>query len=126
LLSTPLRGGSRGSGFASPRTGSGWRVSRSAHAGFVLDALEQTLHEHRPFRGGLVHHAVTACCNLRYSLPYFTDGVEGDLRFRQEDWPMIREIVAELSRLKRAHPARVRESLASIHSIPDWQFRAGS
>jgi putative transposase len=36
----------------------GWRVSRSAHAGFVLDALEQALHERRPVhRGGLVHHS---------------------------------------------------------------------
>jgi transposase InsO family protein len=35
----------------------GWRVSRSAHAGFVLDALEQALHERRPIRGGLVHHS---------------------------------------------------------------------
>ena len=35
----------------------GWRVSRSAHAGFVLDALEQALHERRPFRNGLVHHS---------------------------------------------------------------------
>ncbi len=26
----------------------GWRVSRSAHAGFALDALEQALHERRP------------------------------------------------------------------------------
>ena len=36
----------------------GWRVSRTAHASFVLDALEQALHERRPVhRGGLVHHA---------------------------------------------------------------------
>jgi putative transposase len=36
----------------------GWRVSRSAHAGFVLDALEQALHERRPVHhGGLVHHS---------------------------------------------------------------------
>jgi transposase InsO family protein len=35
----------------------GWRVSRTAQASFVLDALEQTLHERRPLhRGGLVHH----------------------------------------------------------------------
>ncbi len=35
----------------------GWRVSRTAHAGFVLDALEQALHERRPVQGGgLVHH----------------------------------------------------------------------
>ena len=36
----------------------GWRVSRTAHAGFVLDALEQALHERRPTRGhGLIHHS---------------------------------------------------------------------
>lgn len=35
----------------------GWRVSRSAHAGFVLDALEQALHERRPVGSGLVHHS---------------------------------------------------------------------
>ena len=36
----------------------GWRVSRTAQAGFVLDALEQALHDRRPVhRGGLVHHS---------------------------------------------------------------------
>ena len=36
----------------------GWSVSTSAHAGFVLDALEQAVHERRPARGmGLVHHS---------------------------------------------------------------------
>ena len=36
----------------------GWRVSRTAHAGFVLDALEQALHDRRPVHGGgLVHHS---------------------------------------------------------------------
>jgi transposase InsO family protein len=36
----------------------GWRVSRSARADFVLDALEQALCERRPLRrGGLVHHS---------------------------------------------------------------------
>ena len=36
----------------------GWRVSRTAHAGFVPDALQQALHERRPVRGGgLVHHS---------------------------------------------------------------------
>lgn len=36
----------------------GWRVSRTAHAGFVLDALEQALHERRPTHSdGLVHHS---------------------------------------------------------------------
>jgi transposase InsO family protein len=35
----------------------GWRVSRTAHAGFVLDALEQALHDRRPAKGGLTHHS---------------------------------------------------------------------
>jgi transposase InsO family protein len=36
----------------------GWRVSRSARADFVLDALEQALHQRRPFAGSeLVCHS---------------------------------------------------------------------
>ena len=36
----------------------GWRASRTAHAGFVLDALEQALHDRRPTHsGGLIHHS---------------------------------------------------------------------
>ncbi len=34
------------------------RASRTAHASFVLDALEQALHDRRPaHRGGLIHHS---------------------------------------------------------------------
>jgi hypothetical protein len=34
------------------------RVSRTAHASFVLDALEQAIHDRRPVhRGGLIHHS---------------------------------------------------------------------
>ena len=35
----------------------GWRVSRTAHAGFVLDALEQALHHQHLQQRGLVHHS---------------------------------------------------------------------
>jgi putative transposase len=35
----------------------GWRVSRTAQTGFVLDALEQALHERQPVAGGLIHHS---------------------------------------------------------------------
>ena len=36
----------------------GWRASRTAHTDFVLDALEQALHDRRPpRRAGLVHHS---------------------------------------------------------------------
>ena len=33
----------------------GWRVSRSARAEFVLDALEQALHDRQPWRTSLIH-----------------------------------------------------------------------
>jgi putative transposase len=35
----------------------GWRVSRSARADFVLDALEQALHDRQPWRANLIHHS---------------------------------------------------------------------
>src|SRR3546814_15146897 len=58
LLSTPSPATSPGSGCAGPRTGSGWRVSRTAQTGSVLDALEQAPAARRPVGGsGLVHHS---------------------------------------------------------------------
>jgi transposase InsO family protein len=36
----------------------GWRVSRTAEASFVLDALDQAIHARRPGQGdGLIHHS---------------------------------------------------------------------
>jgi transposase InsO family protein len=35
----------------------GWRVSRSAATGCVLDALEQALHARGPAESGLIHHS---------------------------------------------------------------------
>jgi len=36
----------------------GWRVSGTAHTDFVLDALEQALHQRRPqSSGSFVHHS---------------------------------------------------------------------
>jgi putative transposase len=57
----------------------GWRVSRTAHAGFVLDALEQALHDRRPqHRGGLVHHSDRGSqyVSIRYSERLLEAGIE--------------------------------------------------
>lgn len=35
----------------------GWRASRTANAGLVLDALEQAIHQRRPAQDKLVHHS---------------------------------------------------------------------
>jgi putative transposase len=57
----------------------GWRVSRTAHADFVLDALEQALHERRPLRAnGLVHHSDRGSqyVSIRYSERLAAAGIE--------------------------------------------------
>ena len=69
----------------------GWRVSRSARADFVLDALEQALHERRPFAGGgLVcqhpddHPADPSCAIQDINVPRMEDIakriIAGDLK----------------------------------------------
>ncbi len=57
----------------------GWRVSRTAHAGFVLDALEQAIHQRRPLQGsGLVHHSDRGSqyLALRYTERLVEAGIE--------------------------------------------------
>ncbi|WP_244274723.1 IS3 family transposase, partial [Labrenzia sp. OB1] len=57
----------------------GWRVSRTAHASFVLDALEQALHDRRPVHdGGLVHHSDRGVqyVSIRYSERLTEAGIE--------------------------------------------------
>ena len=60
---------------------------------------------------------------IHYSLPYFTDGENHELQFREEDSPAIHDWIAELVRLKSAHPEMIKESILSIHSIPDWLLK---
>lgn len=57
----------------------GWRVSSSARADFVLDALEQALHERRPFTGsGLVCHSDRGSqyVSIRYTERLTKAGIE--------------------------------------------------
>ena len=57
----------------------GWRVSRSARADFVLDALEQALHQRQPFAGGgLVCHSDRGSqyVSIRYTERLAEAGIE--------------------------------------------------
>ena len=56
----------------------GWRASRTASAGFVLDALEQALHARRPVEGGLVHHSDRGVqyISIKYSERLAKAGIE--------------------------------------------------
>lgn len=55
----------------------GWRVSRTAHAGFVLDALEQAVHQRQP-GAGLVHHSDRGSqyLSIRYTERLAEAGIE--------------------------------------------------
>ena len=56
----------------------GWRVSRSAETGFVLDALEQALYHRRTFLHGLVHHSDRGSqyVSIRYTERLAEAGIE--------------------------------------------------
>ena len=57
----------------------GWRVSRTAHTSFVLDALEQALHDRRPTQGGgLIHHSDRGSqyVSIRYTERLAEAGIE--------------------------------------------------
>ncbi len=57
----------------------GWRASKTAHTSFVLDALEQAIHERRPtHRGGLVHHSDRGSqyVSIRYTERLAEAGIE--------------------------------------------------
>ena len=57
----------------------GWRASRTAHTDFVLDALEQALHDRRPpRRAGLVHHSDRGAqyVSIRYTERLAEAGIE--------------------------------------------------
>ena len=76
----------------------GWRVSRTAHAAFVLDALEQALADRRPVQGGgLVHHS--------------DRGVQPGFKGSSQRLPA--SIVAPRQRLRRAFSSQ--ESFAVWH-----------
>jgi transposase InsO family protein len=56
----------------------GWRMSRTAHAAFVLDALEQALHHRRPAKGSLTHHSDRGgqYVSIRYTERLLEAGIE--------------------------------------------------
>ncbi|MDH7791610.1 transposase InsO family protein [Ochrobactrum sp. AN78] len=61
----------------------GWRASRTAHIGFVLDALDQALHDRRPiYRGELIHHSDRGVqfVSIKYSERLAEAGIEPSIR----------------------------------------------
>ena len=58
----------------------GWRVSRTAHAGFVLDALERALHDRRPASSQMASRKLGAVQlsgmrNVAWFIPHYSCGI---------------------------------------------------
>ncbi len=79
----------------------------------LRDAWEFAVRHELTFNTDLIH----------YSLPYFTEGPERALQFTEADRSALEALAAELVRLKQAHPERMKDSLMSLRSIPDWLLK---
>jgi len=67
----------------------GWRVSTSMHTDFVLDALEQALHDRRPDQdGGLIHHSDRGSqyVSIRYTERLAEAGIEPSVGSRGDSY----------------------------------------
>ena len=67
----------------------GWRVNRSMHTDFVLDALEQALYARQPERdGALIHHSDRGSqyVSIRYSERLAEAGIEPSVGSRGDSY----------------------------------------
>jgi transposase InsO family protein len=99
-------------------------VSRTAHAGFVLDALEQALHDRRPIRGGgLVHHSDRGVqyVSIRYTERLARAGIEPSVGSIGDSYDnALAETIIGLFKtevIRRRGPWR---SLEAVESSPCW------
>jgi molybdenum cofactor biosynthesis enzyme MoaA len=60
---------------------------------------------------------------VHYSLPYFTEGPDRMLQFRDRDQSNIDKVVAKLLALKTSDPKRMQQSDIGLASIPEWLLR---
>ena len=96
----------------------GWRASRTAHAGFVLDALEQALHERRPVQGGgLVHHSDRGgqYLALRYTERLAEAGIEPSVGSVGDSYDnALAETINGLFKAEVIHRRRPRRRLMAV------------
>ena len=96
----------------------GWRVSRSMHTDFVLDALEQALYERQPERAeSLVHHSDRGSqyVSIRYTERLAEAGIEPSVGSRGDSYDnALAETINGLYKTELIHrrtPWKTRESV---------------
>ncbi len=126
----------------------GWRVSRTAHASFVLDALEQALHDRRPVKGQrLIHHSDRGVqyVSIKYTERLLNAGIEpsvgtvgdsydnalaetinglykAEVIHRRQTWRTVEAV--ELATLEWVDWFNKRRLLSSIGDIPPAEAEA--
>src|SRR5271157_2366142 len=106
----------------------GWRASRTAHAGFVLDALEQALCERRPLRGGpLVHHSDRGVqyVSIKYTERLAEAGVEPSVGSVGDGYDnALAETINDLYKAELIHRRGPWRSFEAVEYVPlewvDW------
>lgn len=109
----------------------GWRVSRSMHTDFVLDALEQALYARQPDRNTLIHHSDRGAqyVSIRYSERLGEAGIEPSVGSKGDSYDnALAETVNGLFKtelIRHAGPWRSVESveLATLSWVDWWNHR---
>jgi len=95
----------------------GWRVSKSMHTDFVLDALEQALYARQPDRDSLVHHSDRGSqyVSIRYTERLAEAGIEHSVGSRGDSYDnALAETINGLYKAELIHrrgPWKTREAV---------------
>ena len=103
----------------------GWRVSRSMHTDFVLDALEQALYDRQPERdGSLIHHSDRGSqyVSIRYSERLAEAGIEPSVGSKGDSYDnALAETINGLYKAevihRRSWPTRESVELATLEWV---------
>ena len=103
----------------------GWRVSRTAHTDFVLDALEQAVHERGPaVTGRLIHHSDRGSqyVSIRYTERLAETGIEPSVGSVGDSYDnALAETINGLYKAEVVHrrsgPGRDKLELATLHWV---------
>jgi len=103
----------------------GWRVSRTADAGFVLDALEQALHQRRPpGKSGLIHHSDRGSqyLSVRYTERLELAGIEPSVGSVGDSYDnALAETVNGLYKAELIHKQGPRKSFEAVeYATLEW------
>ena len=104
----------------------GWRVSRTATAGFVLDALEQAVHQRQP-ASGLTHHSDRGSqyLSIRYTERLAEAGIEPSVGSVGDSYDnALAETINGLFKAEVIHRRRPWRSFDAVeYATLEWVYR---